>query len=549
MKWNILNSSQPATINDVVNVLLENRGITNETDKKVFFNPKQPDKFSLEELEIDGKQISKSIKRLEAAKKSKESILIYGDYDADGVCSTAILWEALYASGFDVQPYIPDRFTDGYGLNASKVLELKKENPNIKLVITVDNGIVANEAVEEIQKKGINVIVTDHHQVSQQLPPAHAIVHTDKIAGSGVAWVFTNELYKAGIVNSPPALDLVAIGTIADILPLIGPNRSFVKYGLEELNQVKRPGIVQLCLQAGINADQIGVYEVGYVIAPRINSMGRLKSALDSLRLVCTKKLTTAKELATNVSQTNLERQKIVEEVVAQANVLAEQSTTSAIIIAHESFHEGVIGLAASKLVEKYYRPSIVISKGETIAKASARSIEGFNIIEHIRKVEHLIIEGGGHPQAAGFSIEVSKIEEFIKCFNDGCADTLTDDLFIRNLKIDAEVQFSLLNWDMLRELEKFEPTGNGNKQPIFKTNLVNVKQFKALGQEGKHLKLSLEQGGKKFDAIGFNLGKYASTLTNGQKIDIAYSLEENIWNGNTSLQLKLKDIHTGNEQ
>lgn len=550
MKWKISHQSSPITsVEEVVTALLENRGLSTTADKNDFFKPKHPKFITLKELGISESEIEKALARIKQAKENSETIIIYGDYDADGVSATAVLWEVLHNSGFDVHPYIPDRFEDGYGLNASRVQKLKSEYPNLKLIITVDNGIVANKQVEEITTSGIDVIISDHHQVSEALPNAMAVIHTDKISGSGVAWMLARELAAKGIINTHPALDMVAIGTIADVLPLLGPNRSFVKYGLEELNRVKRPGIAQLCIQAGINADTIGVYEVAFVIAPRINSMGRLKSALDSLRLVCTRNLEYAQKIAHEISKTNSERQKIVEEVVIHAQEQAAKEQNSVLIIAHESYHEGVIGLAAAKLVEKYYRPAIVIYKGDTIAKASARSIDGFNIIENIRKVEHLIIEGGGHPLAAGFSIDVSKIEEFIKVFNENCIDLLTEDILQRSLGIDMEVDFNLLNWDLVKELKAFEPTGSGNKQPIFVSTGVKVQQFKPVGQDGKHLKLIVEQNRKKFDAIGFNLGKYASTLSIGDTIDVAYSLEENTWNGNTVLQLKLKDIHTLNEQ
>lgn len=551
MNWKFINETNASEldVNRIVAILLENRGIVTEKEKKEFLNPRHPDQITLNELEIDENEVAKAIQRIKLAKENKETILIYGDYDADGVSATCILWEVLHRSGFDVRPYIPDRFEDGYGINAIRVTKLKEECPDLKLIITVDNGIVALQPIKEITEMGIDVIVSDHHQKVEQLPSATAIVHTDKIAGSGVAWILGRELHRSGAADIGPQLDMAAIGTIADVLPLLNLNRSFVKYGLEELNKLQRPGITQLCIQAGVNADNIGVYEVAFVIAPRINSMGRLKNALDSLRLVCTKNLALAQKIASEISLTNSERQRIVDEVVSHAHLQAENSKSNVLIIAHESYHEGVIGLAAAKLVERYYKPAIVISKGEKIAKASARSIDGFNIIEHIRKVEHLIIEGGGHPLAAGFSIEVTKIEEFIKCFNDNCVETLTKEILQRTLPVDLQVNFDLLNWSLVSELKKLEPTGSGNKQPVFASHGVKVSKFKPVGQEGKHLKLVLEQDHKKFDAIGFNLGKYASTLSIGSSIDVAYSLEENTWNGNTSLQLKLKDIHFLNEQ
>lgn len=552
MKWNIINTKPKVfRVDQVIEALLENRNLTSESEKKEFFNPKHPAKLTLQELGIKKKEVSKALKRINKSKKNNEAILIYGDYDADGVSATAVLWEVLHFLGYDVHPFIPDRFEDGYGLNAKRINLLKSKLPNLKLIITVDNGIVAFSAVEEINKMGIDVIITDHHQAAKKLPPAAAIVHTDKVSGSAVAWILARELVRSSADNqrANPALDMVAIGTVADILPLLGPNRSFVAHGLAELNKIKRPGLVQLCIQAGINADKVGVYEVAFVIAPRINSMGRLKSALDSLRLVCTKKLSYAQKMAMEVSSTNLERQKIVSQVVEHALLQASKDEDSPVfIVSDESYHEGVIGLVASKLVEKYYRPAIVISKGEKIAKASARSIAGFNIIENIRKFEHLIIEGGGHPLAAGFSIEIGKIEEFSKAFKKSSQNLLTEEILKRSISVDLDLTFELLNWELYGELKKFEPTGSGNKQPVFVTYGVEVAQVKTVGQEARHLKLQVKKDGVKFDAIGFNLGKYAIDLTEGIKVDIAYSIEENIWNGNSSLQLRLKDIHSINE-
>jgi len=544
MNWKFINQKHKAkNTKQIVEILLENRGIENEKDKEEFFTPKHPEKIELKELEISEQPIKEAIERIKVAKKNNEGILIYGDYDADGVAATAILWEALHGSEFDVHPYIPDRFADGYGLNSSRVEKLLTEFPSIKLIITVDNGIVANKEIEKIRKSGVDIIVTDHHQISEKLPDATAVIHTDKIAGSAVSWVLARELYKAGVVQNLPSVDLAAIGTISDVMPLLGANRAFVKHGLEELNQMKRPGIVQLCVQANINADELGVYEIAFVIAPRINSMGRLSSALDSLRLVCTLNQNNAQKLATILSTTNAERQKIVDEVLVQAISQAKKLKSPAIIIYHESYHEGVIGLAASKLVEKFYRPAIVISTGDKIAKASARSIAGFNMIENIRKTEHLLLQCGGHSMAAGFSIAPEKIEEFIETFNANSLDVLTEDILQRSLDIDTEVKFDLLNEDLVDELKKFEPTGNGNKQPVFATTDVKIERFKTVGQEDKHLKLTLSQGDRRFDAIAFGLGYLASELHEGDLVNAAYCLEENVWNGKTSLQLKIKDI------
>lgn len=343
-------------------------------------------------------------------------------------------------------------------------------------------------------------------------------------------------------------LELAAIGTIADQLSLIGPNRSIAKYGLEELRKTKRLGLLSLFDEAQIEKEKVGTYEVGFIIAPRINAMGRLTHAIDSLRLLCTKDSLRARELADLIGKTNFERQKIVETVVTHAKEkLGNEVDQSVIILSDESYHEGVIGLAAAKLVEKFYRPAIVFSKKKDISKASARSITGFNIIETIRKLEGLYLEGGGHPMAAGFSIETSKIETFTKEINLIAKPLLTKEILLKKLKIDAEIEFKDINEKLYGKLKEFEPFGLGNFAPIFLTKKVNILEAKTVGATGNHLKLKLQQGESVIDAIAFNFGNLYSKLTKDLKMEIVYSIEENIWNNHINLQLKIKDISLEN--
>ena len=384
---------------------------------------------------------------------------------------------------------------------------------------------------------GIDVIITDHHEVGKTTPKAYAIIHTTKISGSAVAWILSREL---GTTN---ALELAAIGTISDQLSLIGPNRSFAKYGLEVLRETKRPGFLSLFEEAKIEKEKIGTYEVGFIVAPRLNAMGRLTHAIDSLRLLCTKDIKRARELADLVGKTNFERQKIVETVVAHVlRGTQDKPKGGVIVVAHESYHEGVIGLAAARLVEKFYRPAIVLSKKKDISKASARSIVGFNIIEAIRKLEGLYVEGGGHPMAAGFSIETLKIEEFAEEINKISKPFLTEEILSRKLKIDLEIDFDQINSELVERINQFEPTGLGNFPPSFLTKKVEVLEARTVGRDNTHLKLKLKQGSCVFDAIGFGLA-ITYTLSPNTYIDIVYSIEENIWNNHTSLQLKIRDI------
>jgi single-stranded-DNA-specific exonuclease len=534
-KWEILFKGKTT---DVVKVLLKNRGIKTEKQKKEFLNPTPPNKLTLKELKISEPGVKKSILRVKKAIKDKEKIIVYGDYDADGICATAILWEALHSLKANALPYIPERFSEGYGLNSESVKKLKEEHPDLGLIITVDNGIVAVKQVEKIKKLGIDVIITDHHQKGKKIPKAHSIIHTTEIGGAGIAWIFARELGEDG------GLDLAAIGTVADQLPLMGPNRSLVKYGLKALNKTKRLGLLALFEKAAITKGSIGTYQIGFIIAPRINATGRLKHGIDSLRLLCTLDGERANELALYLGKVNTERQKIVEDVVLHAGGRADNKKWRGIILlSHESYHEGVVGLAASRLVGRFYRPAIVISQGTKLSKASARSIPGFNIIKAIRELEDMIMDGGGHPMAAGFSIETKKIKEFSKKLEEISIPLLTDELLTRKLKIDMEADFSQLNWKLLKVISLFEPTGINNSTPLFVTKGISVLNARQVGADGKHLKLTLENKGKVFDAIAFGFGNLSSELSPGESIDAVYVFEENIWNGNRNLQLKIRDI------
>jgi single-stranded-DNA-specific exonuclease len=532
MKWEVVDKQKVKSEEDIVKVLLRNRGIKTEKERKEFFEPAPPTSISIKSLGVRESEVKKAVARIKKAKKSGEGVIVYGDYDADGITATAVMWEALHVFGLNVLPHIPDRFEEGYGINAESVENLKSGVGNLKLIVTVDNGIVGYEGIDAANKLGIDVIVVDHHTKAAKKLKAYSIIHSPEVCGSALAWFFAKEL---GIKSG---LELAAVGTVADQLPLVGVNRSVVKYGLAELNKTKRPGLLALFKEAGI--ESIGTYEVGYIIAPRINAMGRLKHGLESLRLLCTKDKVKAFEIAENIGRTNSERQRIVEEVV----ILARKNVTDqkVIVIAGENYHEGVIGLAAGRIVEEFYRPAIVLSTKGDISKASARSLPGFNIIEAIRAVS-LHIEGGGHPMAAGFSIETNKIDKFTKEINKYADELLTDELLEKKLRVDCEVNFDQLNYKLLNELNRFDPTGLGNPGATFTTHNVEVLDAKPVGRDARHLKLKLKQDEQVFDSIFFGGGEMYSSLISKTKVDIVYNLEDNSWNGYKNLQLKVKDI------
>ncbi len=607
-RWNILNKRKfenAADVNkNIIKLLLENRGLTDKKAIQKFLDPKL-DQVTSDSVGIDKKQLKKAMDRVYEAIENHEQIIIYGDYDVDGITGTAILWETLHSLKAKVLPYLPDRIDEGYGLSIKgienllqkfpdkchpefisgssyknkkmlKQVQHDKECSGIKLIITVDNGIVADEAVDFANENGIDVVITDHHIIGSELPDAFAIVHTTKMCGAGIAWLLAKEFKK---IPSPspcrrrfeeasplggrgqgevqhhdddPHLELAALGTVADMVPLTGANRTIVKFGLEKIPRTRRPGLLELFKAAGIEKE-IGVYEIGFLIAPRLNAAGRIENAMDSLRLLCTNNKGKAQMLAEQLEITNRDRQFLMKQAAEHASlyVKTQDSLKKILIVAHESYAQGVIGLVAGKLVEEYYRPSIVISKGEKYSKASARSVLGFNIIEFLRSTPEYFINVGGHPMAAGFTIETEKIIVFKQTLETTAEKLIDEETLKKSVRIDCELPLSAISQDLYTNLAQLEPFGMANPQPVFATKDVIIKDLRVLGREGKHLKLQVLPPNSKlptpnpepFEAIAFNMGELARDLKTGDKIDLAYTIDENSWNGNTKLQLKVKDI------
>lgn len=576
MKWNILDKQTKSSTHDVspeelVVLLLKNRGIVTKKSQKEFLSVASPDEITPKEVGIAVQQLSIAIKRIGEAIKNNEPVVVYGDYDADGICSTAIVWEALKDLGAKVLPFIPQREKEGYGLSIDGINSLiqdtkyqisrqsgtpSKAGQNTGLIITVDSGIVAHEAVEYAKKQGLDVIIIDHHEKPETLPKAHAIIHTTKLCAAGISYIFTNILntqYK--ILDTRKWLELAAIATVTDLMPLLGANRSIVKYGLGLLNKTSRPGLRALFSIAGI--EKVGTYEIGFMIGPRINASGRIENALTALRMLCTSDFSKALEYATLLNSTNKDRQMMTEEMTLHAFEglgARGKELGKIIVVEHESYHQGVIGLVAGKLVEKYYLPAIVISRGETISKASARSITGFNIIEAIRSCGDLLVNAGGHPMAAGFTIETARIEEFRNKIGLVAEEKITAQLMEKELRVDCRLDLSAISYELYRELRQFEPFGLGNPEPTF-ASTVTIDNLRTVGQDGKHLKLSVishsssvtndqwPMANDRFDAIAFGQGNLAGQIKPGDKINIAYTIDEDTYNGNHKLQLKIKDI------
>lgn len=550
-QWKILNQKKEESdkdkVEEIVNIILKNRGLKTKKEIKNFLNPLHPSEYKLNELGIDKKEVTKAIKRIIRAIEKKESIVVYADYDADGVCAGTIVWEVLHQLGANVMPYIPHRKEEGYGLSKLGIDKVKKEfNP--KLIITVDHGISASDKIKYAQKLGMDIIVIDHH-VKSRKPPALAIIHSTQLCASGVSWVFIRELAQQVNLNKQKIdlyLDLVALATIADLVPLLGPNRSIVKYGLEKLNKTNRVGLLALINSAALEKGKIGVVEVGHMIAPRINAMGRLMHALDAMRLLCTPDVDRAYNLANTLNLTNRKRQLLTADTILHAKNLYREfkKDSKLIFIAHESYNQGIIGLVAGKLVEEYFRPAIVVSKGEIFSKASARSVVGFNIIETIRKADELLVDSGGHPMAAGFTVKTEYIEKLRQKLEKIVDGELKDKSLIRALNIDCQMDLTDINWNLYQKLKTLEPFGVGNPEPLFVARSVVIEGLKLVGRDSKHIKMNLSNGnGYNISAIAFGLGSLYRDLFDRKPIDIAFTMDEDRWNGESKLQLKIKDV------
>jgi len=523
-KWKILHSPS----DDIVGVLLKNREII---DVESFLHPPDPFTLKPKDVGINEASLKKAISRIKKAIKNKESVVVYADYDADGITAGAIMWETLHKLGARVMPYIPHRVEEGYGLSV-KGIDAVRLQYDPSLIITVDHGITAINQVAYATSLGIEVIVTDHHTKPDDLPQC-IIVHTTDLCGAGVSWFVAKQL-------GSPDVALAAIGTIADLVSLTGANRSIVKYGLHELNKTRRVGLLALMNDAGLTKGELSTYSVSHAIAPRLNAMGRLVHAMDALRLLCTGQADKAMILARELGLTNKDRQKLTIDTTRHALEITKDTTVQKLLfVAHGTYNPGVIGLVAGKLVEEYYRPAIVVAQGPEISKASARSIPGFNIVEAIKQCKDILIDVGGHPMAAGFTVETKNLDFLKSRLEDFVEKNLKDDLLTRELRIDMELPLEEVTEKLWKELRDFEPFGFGSPEPVFAARGVTVESTRLVGAEGKHLKLRVNA----LDAIAFGMGNLSPKLKNGTVVDIAYTIDMNTWNGNRKLQLKIRDI------
>ncbi len=535
----------------LVGQLLYNRGITTREQALEYFQDiplSQSDPFSLSGMSL-------AVERISAAVAQNQKIAIYGDYDVDGVTSTALLYELLSGLGADVMAYIPDRFEEGYGLNTAALEQLS--NQGVKLVISVDCGIRSCAEADFCRNSGLDLIITDHHHPLDEIPDALAVINPKlsgqayqypDLAGVGVAFRLAQAFLLAQNGTSEPAdrwLDLVALGTIADLAPLTGENRTLVKQGLSHLRKGKRMGMVQLCRIAGVNQANLTTSDIGFMLGPRLNASGRLETAMNSFRLLVSNDVNEAAGLAAILNKNNTERQELTRQTQQAA---AEQISTLdnedyLLFVVDSTFNEGIVGLAASRLAEQYHRPAIVGVANDTTTRCSCRSIACFHITRALDECSDLFIRHGGHAAAAGFTLFNSNLDELKRRLNEITYRELCDKDLTPQLCADAEIQLGDLTPALLGYLDQIQPTGYGNPEPYFVARRLTVKSKKAIGVEGKHLKMSVTDGWLTMDAICFRFGYLLNHLP--EKVDVLFSFERNYYNGQVYLQINVKDIQT----
>ncbi len=533
--------------------LLYNRGVVELCQVRAFLSEEYEDgnPFLL-------KGMNQAITRIRQAIRGGEKMAIYGDFDADGITATLLLVETMLSLGGRALPYIPHRIDEGYGLNAEALWHLARQE--VKLVVTADCGIRSSQEVSYGQGLGLDIIITDHHSVPKRLPPAHAIINPKQkdcpypfkeLSGVALAFKLAQGLLRshrqapigkqAEPLDEEELLDLVALGTVADLVPLLGENRQLVKQGLEKLNQAKRPGIEALVHLTRIRPGQIGSEGISFILAPRLNAAGRLGDAMQSYELLASTCLSQAHTLAEELEKKNRLRQKMTDQALAKAReevILSRAYENKLLLVAGPEYFSGIVGLVASRLMEEFYRPTLVIEQGLEECRGSARSIPEFNIVAALEGCDDLLTRYGGHSMAAGFTFPTQNLNPFRARLTQIAEQSLAEYELAPSLIIDAQTPISEVGWSTHALLERLAPFGTANPQPLFLSRRVSVLDHRLVGE--RHLKVTLAEGRVR-DAIAFEQGEQEENLPG--KIDIVYSLEANEWEGERRLQLNIKDM------
>ena len=562
LKWIVAPEPDPELVQDIavkvdldntIVKILFNRQIDTPDTINQFLHPKLSDlgdPFSMLGME-------QAVDRILVALRENEKIMVYGDYDVDGITATSLLYLILNKLGAQVAYYIPNRLVEGYGLSVDGIEEAVSQKAS--LILSVDTGVTAVEEVKYARSKGIECILTDHHEPGETLPDPIALVNPKQkecdyacpdLAGVGVAYKLAQALYRRLQQDEGELeehLDLVALGTSADIVPLIDENRILTKFGIKQIARTTKPGLKSLAFVSGLMGKEIGTGQVVFILAPRINAVGRLGDAASAIKLLTTKDERAAAEIARTLDKENQRRKNIDEktlnEALEQIRLHVDLDNDKAIILSSEGWHQGVIGIVASRLVEKYHLPTIMIAIDGDEAKGSARSIPGFHLYNALKECEELLLRFGGHKYAAGLTIHPDNIETFRKRMKDVSSRLLTHDDLIAKLYIDAELELTQVTGEFLDTLETFAPFGPQNMRPVFLTrNCEILGQPYCVGRN--HLKMKVRKGDAVFDVIGFGFGDWVHNLSGrGSLVDLVYVIEYNHWDGHTRIQLRLKDL------
>ena len=529
--------------------LLYSRGVKKQEALSRFLTPTLDDLHNPYLLH----DMDKAVERIRRAIEDGEFILIYGDYDADGMTSASIVKESLEQLGAEVEVYLPNRFTDGYGPNAS-VYKYFIEQQGISLIVTVDNGVAGHEAIDLAQSMGVDVIVTDHHSMPEVLPDAYAIVHPEHpdadypfkhLAGCGVAFKLACALLEEVQVE---LLDLVAIGTIADMVSLTDENRIMVQYGLEVLRNTQRMGLQEMFNIAGIARNDVTEETVGFQLAPRLNALGRLDDPNPAIDLLTGFDDEEAHEIALMIHEKNEERKEIVQAIYQEAKVMVDPTKTVQ-ILAKEGWNPGVLGIVAGRLLEELGQTVIVLNIEDGRVKGSARSIEALDIFEALAPHRNLFIAFGGHAGAAGMTLEADKLDTLSEVLESYVLDKGLDATTKNNLDLDEELDLEALTIDVVKNFERLAPFGMDNQKPVFYIRDFQIENARAMGASNAHLKLKISRGTSNFEVVAFGKGSLATEFAQAKDLELAVTLSVNQWNGQTALQLMMVDARVDGVQ
>jgi single-stranded-DNA-specific exonuclease len=542
-------ASQLAAYHPVIRQLLFNRNIHTAAEAETYLNARPP--ADDDPLQLAG--MGEAIERIEAAIATREPIAVYGDYDTDGVTSTALLVQTLTALGAEVRGYIPNRFDEGYGLNVEALTSLKEEGR--RLVVTVDCGIRSLAEAEHARQIGLDLIISDHHTVGDQLPHALAVIDPKRpdekypyrdFAGVGLAYKIAQALVRRRTpqpINGGEVLDLVALGTVSDLAPLTGENRALVRKGLAMINKPKREGLKSLIQTSRLKPGSIDAGNIGFALGPRLNAAGRLESALAAYNLLMTNDVFKANQIAGQLEGQNRDRQELTKQITVHARQLAMDTDPEAAFLfaAHPDFNPGVVGLAAARLVEEFYRPAAVAYIGESETKGSARSIKEFHITAALDSCADLLVRHGGHAAAAGFTVANDKAGALAERLRQYTAEKLAGEDLRPALRIDAAVEPKDVTYEFAQMLKQFEPCGYGNLAPVFAVYGVEPKYPKAIGADGAHLRLVFSDGERSVDGVAFKQAHWLKDMP--KRVDVVFALEINEWQGEYRLQMNVKDM------